>query len=81
MITYDHLNANQRLAADWTDGPALVLAGPGSGKTSVLALRVARLLEENENASALALTVTSQAATEMKERVQRLLGEPTIASS
>ena len=77
MITYDQLNENQRRAADWTDGPVLVLAGPGSGKTAVLTLRVARLLEEDENAAALALTVTDKAATEMRERVHELLGERT----
>ncbi len=77
MITYDQLNENQRRAADWTDGPVLVLAGPGSGKTAVLTLRVARLLEEDENSSALALTFTDKAATEMRERVHELLGERT----
>ena len=77
MITYDNLNENQRRAADWTDGPVLVLAGPGSGKTAVLTLRVARLLEANEDASALALTFTNKAAAEMRERVDELLGERT----
>ena len=77
MITYDQLNDNQRQAADWIDGPVLVLAGPGSGKTAVLTLRVGRLLEEDENASALALTFTNKAAAEMRERVDELLGERT----
>ena len=75
MITFDNLNENQRRAVAWDQGPLLVLAGPGSGKTGVLTLRVARLLEENESASVLALTFTNKAATEMRERVDDLLGE------
>ena len=73
-ISFDSLNANQRRAASWRDSPLLVLAGPGSGKTRVLAVRVARILEENEDASVLALTFTNKAAAEMRERVERLLG-------
>ena len=75
MITFDNLNENQGRAVGWDDGPVLVLAGPGSGKTGVLTLRVARLLEEDESASVLALTFTNKAATEMRERVDDLLGE------
>ncbi len=75
MITFEHLNENQRRAAEWNDGPLLVVAGPGSGKTGVLTLRVARLLEEEEDAAALALTFTNKAATEMRERVDQLSGE------
>ena len=75
MITFQNLNENQRRAVEWTGGPLLVLAGPGSGKTSVLTLRVARLLEQDENAAALALTFTNKAAAEMRTRVDRLLGE------
>ena len=70
-------NANQRVAVDWNGGPLLVLAGPGAGKTEVLALRVVRLLEEDENASVLALTSTNQAADEMRDRVERRLGQDT----
>ncbi|WP_419936482.1 ATP-dependent helicase [Candidatus Palauibacter sp.] len=77
MITFDNLNENQRRALGWNQGPLLVLAGPGSGKTGVLTLRVARLLEEKESASVLALTFTNKAATEMRERVDDLLGERT----
>lgn len=75
MITFDNLNENQRRAVGWDQGPLLVLAGPGSGKTGVLTLRVARLLEEYESASVLALTFTNKAATEMRERVDDLMGE------
>ena len=77
MITFENLNENQRRAVAWNDGPLLVLAGPGSGKTAVLTLRVARLLEEGENAAALALTFTNKAAAEMRERVDQILGEYT----
>ena len=75
MITFENLNENQRRAVEWKDGPLLVLAGPGSGKTGVLTLRIARLIEEDEDASALALTFTNKAAAEMRERVDDLLGE------
>ena len=77
MITFDDLNANQRRAVEWSEGPVLVLAGPGSGKTVVLTLRVVRLLEESENASALALTFTNKAAAEMRDRLDRRLGAHT----
>jgi DNA helicase II / ATP-dependent DNA helicase PcrA len=69
------LNQNQRTAVLWDDGPLLVLAGPGSGKTRVLTFRVARLMQEQEDVSVLALTFTNKAAAEMRERVDRLLGQ------
>jgi DNA helicase-2/ATP-dependent DNA helicase PcrA len=74
-IDLDSLNENQRKAVLWQDGPLLVLAGPGSGKTLVLTLRVARLLGKRRDASVLALTFTTKAAAEMRERVDRLLGQ------
>ena len=62
---------------EWKEGPLLVLAGPGSGKTAVLTLRLARLLEEDDDTAALGLTFTNKAAAEMRERVDHILGEYT----
>ena len=73
-VDLDTLNANQRSAVSWNDGPLLVLAGPGSGKTLVLTSRVVRILEESDDTSVLALTFTTKAAAEMRARVDRLLG-------
>ena len=68
------LNENQLSAVGWTDGPLLVLAGPGSGKTLVLTLRAARILQEDPDASMLALTFTTKAADEMRQRLDLLMG-------
>lgn len=74
MIEFRDLNDNQRRAVEWNDGPLLVLAGPGSGKTMVLTLRAARLLKESDDSAVLALMFTNKAAAEMRERVDQILG-------
>ena len=67
-------NPNQRRAIEWKDGPLLVLAGPGSGKTRVLTARVAHILKHDPDAAVLALTFTHKAAAKMREGVEQLIG-------
>ncbi|MCH2021630.1 MAG: UvrD-helicase domain-containing protein [Saprospiraceae bacterium] len=72
----DNLNDTQRQAVTHIDGPALIIAGPGSGKTRVLTYRVAHLIESGVAPwSILTLTFTNKAAKEMKERIEHVAGE------
>jgi DNA helicase II / ATP-dependent DNA helicase PcrA len=74
---YANLNENQRFAVDNTEGPLLVIAGPGSGKTELLSLRTARIIERHDIplSSILCITFTNAATFNMRERLKGLIGE------
>ncbi len=75
MTDLSSLNANQLEAVNWGEGPLLVLAGPGSGKTRVLTYRITRVIEETagQHFRILGLTFTNKAAAEMRNRIDALV--------
>jgi DNA helicase II / ATP-dependent DNA helicase PcrA len=73
---YDRLNVAQKRAVDSIEGPVMVVAGPGTGKTQVLSLRVAKILEKTQAkpSNILCLTFSRSGATAMRERLRSLIG-------
>lgn len=75
---YSRLNSAQRDAVDTVEGPVLVVAGPGTGKTQILTLRIANILRQTDvsPANILALTFTENATANMRRRLADLIGSP-----
>lgn len=76
---YDALNDAQKKAVDTTEGPVMVIAGPGTGKTHILTLRIANILRKSDvgPSGILALTFTESATRTMRRRLAQLIGEKT----
>ena len=80
MIDKDKLNENQRKAVDHVEGPCMVLAGPGSGKTRVITYRIANMIVNNNipPARILAISFTKNSSMEMKNRALQICNDPRI---
>lgn len=74
---YKKLNKEQKLAVDTIDGPVMVVAGPGTGKTKILTLRIANILDKTDTApeSILALTYTTAGVISMREKLLEIIGD------
>src|SRR3990167_7313741 len=74
---YKKLNKAQREAVDTIDGPVMVVAGPGTGKTQILALRIAEILKKTDTKpeNILALTFTNAGVISMRERLLDMMGD------
>ncbi|MDB4984098.1 MAG: UvrD/REP helicase, helicase / ATP-dependent helicase PcrA [Patescibacteria group bacterium] len=77
---YEKLNKEQKLAVDTTEGPVMVVAGPGTGKTEVLALRIINIVSENRAKAneVLCLTFTNAGVRAMRERLSRYIGGQSV---
>ena len=75
---YNRLNPRQKAAVDAIDGPVMVVAGPGTGKTEILTLRIANILLKTDigPAGILALTFTESGAMAMRRRLVEIIGAP-----
>ena len=72
----NHLNPEQKKAVEQIDGPMIVIAGAGSGKTRVLTYRIAHLIKNGVNPfNILSLTFTNKASREMRDRIQNIIGD------
>lgn len=77
LTRYKKLNANQAKAVDTIDGPVMVIAGPGTGKTELLSMRVANILQKTDTLAEniLCLTFTESGASAMRERLAQIIGK------
>jgi DNA helicase-2/ATP-dependent DNA helicase PcrA len=78
---YKRLNAEQKMAVDAIDGPVMVVAGPGTGKTQILTLRIANILRETDTRpeNILALTFTESGVVSMRRRLSEIIGSPSYS--